>query len=84
LNNNQTTKKKHKKKIDVSATPRPGLGLVKRALSGRTMRLAAALGGKFPPEALPSSMLPRDLAKLQAAYPAAPTSLLQATCNRLY
>jgi hypothetical protein len=41
------------------------------------VRVGTALGGKFPPEALPAHMLPRDLAKLQSHFPTAPTSILQ-------
>ena len=48
-----------------------------RHLSGRLIRVGDAQS-KFPPECLPPSMLPRDLAKMQDLFPTIPTSLLQA------
>lgn len=49
-----------------------------RLLSGKMCRVGEAMGGRFPADALPSHMLPRDLAKLQDLFPTAPTSILQA------
>jgi hypothetical protein len=57
--------------------PPPSSGASGRHVSGAVVRVGAC-GGKFPQEAYPAHMLPRDLAALQGLYPTAPTSVLQA------
>ena len=60
-------------RLDVKAVPSPAAapppqskGAGARQLSGKTVRIGEALAaGKFPADALPAHMLPRDLGKLQ-------------------
>lgn len=46
-------------------------------LTGNTVPIGEAKS-RFPPEIFPSSMLPKDLARLQELFPEVPTSMLQA------